>query len=82
MYRTKQTKEVKMKINKIRFKNFKSVGGKWSEIKFPDSGLILINGKNGSGKCCRKDTVITVQIDDKYKDLLKQFTDTIVTKNK
>lgn len=70
-----------MKINKIRFRNFKSVGGKWAEIKFPDNGLILITGKNGNGKCVRLDTVITVSIDDKYKDVLKQITHPIITKN-
>ena len=38
-----------MKINLLKFKNFKGVGGKWEEFTFPLS-LNLINGDVGCGK--------------------------------
>lgn len=39
-----------MKIKKVTMKNFKSIGGKITEIDIPDSGMILIHGGNGNGK--------------------------------
>ena len=42
-----------MRINKIRFKNFKSYGNNITEINFDDKSCLgLIVGENGSGKSC------------------------------
>lgn len=42
-----------MRINKIRFKNFKSYGNNITEISFDDKSCLgLIVGENGSGKSC------------------------------
>lgn len=41
---------LKMIIEKIRIKNFKSIGGKWEEYYVGENGLHLIHGVVGSGK--------------------------------
>ena len=39
-----------VRIKKLTFQNFKSVGGKKAVFEFDDSGLTLLRGKNGKGK--------------------------------
>ena len=48
-------------INKVRFKNFMSYGGAWSEVDFDKDQLTVVASKNGSGKCLDKFSQITVR---------------------
>ena len=41
---------MRLKIQKIRFKNFLSFGNSWTELEFIDGQISLIVGINGSGK--------------------------------
>lgn len=61
-----------MKIKKLEFKNINSYGNKLQEINFDENGgLILIRGRNGSGKCLSPDTTIEII---GYDDVMKNIT--------
>lgn len=63
-----------MKINTLRWKNFTSWGNAWHELDFDTkSGLSLLCGVNGAGKCLSGDTEIEIEIEDKelYDDFIK-----------
>ena len=55
-----------MIISDIYWKNFKSWGNNTQQLKLKtDTGeLILMVGKNGSGKCVEKNTFIDIEIND------------------
>lgn len=67
-----------MRLSEFSYKNILSYGNKLQTFKFDDtSGLILVSGENGSGKCLIKDTLIDVEIDDpilkdKFIEFLKE----------
>jgi len=46
-----------MNINEIKLRNFKSYGNKEQTIKFGENELILLAGKNGSGKSTWKNAI-------------------------
>jgi len=46
-----------MKISEIRLRNFKSYGNKEQKIKFREKELILLSGRNGSGKSTWKNAI-------------------------
>ena len=46
-----------MNINEIKLRNFKSYGNKSQTIKFGKNELILLAGKNGSGKSTWKNAI-------------------------
>jgi len=61
----------------VKWKNFLSYGNSFTEYKFK-RGMDIITGKNGTGKCLRKNTVITVQTENKdieatLKDYIEKF---------
>jgi predicted ATP-binding protein involved in virulence len=63
-----------MKILKIVFQNFKSYGNKKVSIDFENdfnSDLILLSGKNGSGKCLDPNTTIDIIFDSQ--ELMSNF---------
>jgi len=63
-----------MKIKKIEFKNINSYGNNIQKIEFNDeSGLILLFGENGAGKCLSPDTEIDIEINEHetYKKLIR-----------
>jgi ABC-type Mn2+/Zn2+ transport system ATPase subunit len=63
-------------FDKIRFKNFLSVGNVFTEIKLNKNKHTLIVGKNGGGKCVRKSTKIDIKFkntetENKFKKYLE-----------
>ena len=59
-------------FKKLRWKNFLSTGNQFTEMDLSTSRVSLIIGKNGSGKCLRKTTKITVKDNEKLEKWLKQ----------
>lgn len=56
-----------MKLRKISWKNIGPYGNKLQTIEFPDEGgLWMVVGRNGTGKCVKKDTHVTIIITDKH----------------
>jgi hypothetical protein len=53
-----------VKFKKITFQNILSFGANSTEFDF-EQGVNLISGKNGSGKCLDKNTMIKVQMEEK-----------------
>jgi hypothetical protein len=64
-----------MQLKNIEWRNVFSYGNKIQRIDFSDEGALwLIRGTNGSGKCLKKNTKITVCIDNKLiKDKFLKF---------
>lgn len=52
---------MRLKIQKVRFKNFLSFGNTWTELEFVDNQISLIVGINGSGKCLDGSTIVDVK---------------------
>jgi len=66
-----------IKFTKVKWKNLLSYGNSFAEYEFKN-GLDIITGVNGAGKCLRKNTVITVQTENKdieatLKDYIEKF---------
>ena len=60
-------------FDKLRFRNFMSYGGAWSELTLNDCQLTAIAAKNASGKCVDPSTVIEVRFESaKTVELFKQ----------
>ena len=63
-----------MNIKKLELKNFKSFGNATQVLKFDDDGkLIFLCGKNGSGKCISKDSVIEIESSNEIEKKLIKF---------
>lgn len=60
-----------MIIKKVRGKNFLSIGNAFLEFDLQTYSRAVIGGKNGSGKCLKKDTLIEVEFEDE--ETLKLF---------
>lgn len=56
-------------LNKVKFRNFKSYGGAWTEVDLSHDQLSVIIGRNGQGKCVDKSTKIKV----KFKNKAQQY---------
>lgn len=60
-------------FDKLRFRNFMSYGGAWSELALNDCQLTAIAAKNASGKCVDPTTTINVRFEStKTVELFKQ----------
>jgi len=62
-----------MYIEKIRIRNFKSIGGKWEEIEIGKNGLTLIAGSNGFGKCLDHSTKLNICVNDNIKEKYNEW---------
>ena len=65
-----------MKLLSLEFKNIGSYGNRMHRIDFADttSELIMINGKNGNGKCLDPSTEIEIDfLDEKSKKAILSF---------
>lgn len=60
-----------MIIQKVRGKNFLSIGNSFLEFDIQKYSRTVIAGKNGSAKCLRKNTLIDITIDDE--EILKLY---------
>jgi len=59
-----------MKVSKLELQNINSFGAQKQVIEFDNDGaLILLHGKNGSGKCLSPDTEIVIDIEN---ELIKE----------
>lgn len=75
-----------MIIDRLELQNMNSFGQKIQKIEFTTTGqLILLAGKNGSGKCVSPDTKITISIEnekirEEFLEFLKK--NAIITESK
>lgn len=61
-------------IDKVKFRNFMSYGGAWSEVDLSNVQLTVVSATNGSGKCLDKRTNIKVRAqDERCARLLSDF---------
>ena len=67
-----------MIIQKVRGKNFLSVGNAFLEFDIQQYSRTVISGKNGSAKCLRKNSNIDIKIDDE--EILKLYEEFIYHK--
>ena len=51
-------------FEKLKFRNFMSYGGAWSELTLNDSQLTAIAAKNASGKCLDPKTNVNIRFTD------------------
>lgn len=51
-------------IDKVKFRNFMSYGGAWSEVNFAKDQLTVVASKNGAGKCLKADSVLNIRFND------------------
>lgn len=68
-----------IEFEKIKFKNFLSYGNAFTEVNLKESPLTLISGKNGTGKCLRKNSKINIKFKntESYEKFLKFLTKTV-----
>lgn len=73
-----------MKLLSLEFRNIGSYGNKLHQIEFDtgSSDLILIQGKNGNGKCFLPDTSLEIKLENMNDDLKKEFLSFIKNKRK
>ncbi|HYT46484.1 MAG TPA: AAA family ATPase, partial [Methylomirabilota bacterium] len=74
---------MKLKLTKIRFKNFLGFGNEWTEIDFTQTQTTLVVGKNGSGKSSALlDSISFALFNKPFRDINKpNLTNTISNKH-
>ncbi|HYT44700.1 MAG TPA: AAA family ATPase [Methylomirabilota bacterium] len=74
---------MKLKLTKVRFKNFVGFGNEWTEIDFTQSQTTLVVGKNGSGKSSALlDSISFALFNKPFRDINKpKLTNTISNKH-